>query len=360
MKKILKINLLSFALCMSAHAHKICEDVAKTKVVKQDCDALVDFYYATNGPSWTNNKNWLSDKPVVEWNGVFAEYGRVSAIVLASNNLEGTIPDSFKNLTELKIVDIGVNFLTGTLPIGNFPNLEYLGARWNNFSGPIPQNLVNSKKLYHLSLYGNKFSGKIPSGIGNLTKLKKLYLSNNNLSGVIPESLGNLSALEQLYLSINKLSGKIPSSFGNLTNLEFLEVGENQFEGTIPGNIFKKLNKLVQISADGNFFGGSFTKDMISPSLRALKLHGNCMKDLSAETLNALLAQNVYFIYYPQKSSKDGCPVLESEGDMDMSTTKQVRTVSVEEVMKHQASPEEMEKIMKDMKESFEVNQDQR
>ena len=29
-----------------------------------DRDALVAFYNATDAPNWTNNANWLSDKPI--------------------------------------------------------------------------------------------------------------------------------------------------------------------------------------------------------------------------------------------------------------------------------------------------------
>ena len=35
-----------------------------------DRDALEALYNATDGPNWTNNSNWLSDRPIGEWHGV--------------------------------------------------------------------------------------------------------------------------------------------------------------------------------------------------------------------------------------------------------------------------------------------------
>ena len=40
---------------------------------EMDKAALVALYNATDGPNWTNNKNWLSDAPVGEWHGVTAD-----------------------------------------------------------------------------------------------------------------------------------------------------------------------------------------------------------------------------------------------------------------------------------------------
>ncbi len=56
-------------------------------MTKSDCDALVDFYYATNGDGWINKTNWLTSTDVESWFGVTRVGDRVTQISLPSNNL---------------------------------------------------------------------------------------------------------------------------------------------------------------------------------------------------------------------------------------------------------------------------------
>ena len=35
--------------------------------VSPDRQALTALYHATNGPSWTNDANWLTEEPIQEW-----------------------------------------------------------------------------------------------------------------------------------------------------------------------------------------------------------------------------------------------------------------------------------------------------
>ena len=38
-----------------------------------DREALVALYNSTDGPNWDDAQNWLSDRPLREWNGVDTE-----------------------------------------------------------------------------------------------------------------------------------------------------------------------------------------------------------------------------------------------------------------------------------------------
>ena len=110
----------------------------------EDRAALVELYNATGGASWTNNTNWLSDRPIREWYGVSNDPdGLVSQLLLGGNQLAGDIP------TEL----------------GNLSNLAWL------------------------SLWGNQLTGEIPTELGNLSNLAWLYLSGNQLTGCVPAGL---------------------------------------------------------------------------------------------------------------------------------------------------------------------------
>ena len=69
-----------------------------------DRAALVAFYEATGGANWTNQTNWLSDKPLGNWHGVATNVGgRVTALELDYNTLSGSIPAELGNLDQLTI-----------------------------------------------------------------------------------------------------------------------------------------------------------------------------------------------------------------------------------------------------------------
>ena len=176
-----------------------------TPVNTDDRAVLVEFYNATEGDNWIRRRNWISDRPLNEWWGVSTtEDGRVDSLVLKSNNLSGTIPESLGNLVNLKTLELNGNQLTGSIPesLGNLYNLKSL-ALGNNLSGSIPENLGNLRNLERLTL-GSNLTGAIPESLGNLTNLRYLNLSRNNLSGSIPENLSNLRNLEGLRLGGNQ------------------------------------------------------------------------------------------------------------------------------------------------------------
>ena len=130
-----------------------------------DRDVLVALYNATGGDNWTDNTNWLSNKPLDQWHGVTTDdTGRVTEIRLWNNGLDGQIPAE----------------------IGNLTNLEWLSLALNQLSGEIPAETGNLANLKILSLEANQLSGEIPAEIGNLANLEALYLRSNQLTGSIP------------------------------------------------------------------------------------------------------------------------------------------------------------------------------
>ena len=180
--------------------------------IEEQRAALAAFYATTNGDNWTNNEGWLSDRPLDQWHGVYADSrGNVTELRLPQNNLSGPIPADIVQLASLDVLDLWGNQLTGNIP----PALGQLTA------------------LTLLSLNTNRLSGTIPAEIGNLTQLNTLDLSYNELTGNIPKTLGNLTVLARLYLGANKLIGKIPEELGNISTLEEVHI-DDSFEGCIP------------------------------------------------------------------------------------------------------------------------------
>ena len=201
------------------------ENCAAVVMESPDREALVALYNATNGPNWTNNADWLSDRPIEEWYGVTTNAnGGVAELRLGENGLSGRIPAELGNLASLGVLELHENRLSGPIPaeLGNLANLEWLWLGANQLSGPIPVELGNLANLRELGLYANQLSGRIPPGLGNLAGLEALALDNNGLSGPIPPQLGNLDSLWGLWLHVNQLRGPFPESFTGLDALDTL------------------------------------------------------------------------------------------------------------------------------------------
>ena len=84
-----------------------------------------------------------------------------------------------------------INQLNGAIPlsIGNLTNLRFLFLYHNELSGIIPQEIENLKKLNSLLLTKNNFRGQVLKSFRNLTDLVKLRLNQNYLTGNIPKLL---------------------------------------------------------------------------------------------------------------------------------------------------------------------------
>ena len=117
-----------------------------TEEALTDREILVAFYNSTGGANWTNNMNWLSDKPLREWQGVTTgEDGRVRGLSFRDNNLTGSIPSELGGLSLLLVeLLLNNNRLSGSIPpeLGGLSNLKVLNLMNNRSSGCIPATLM--------------------------------------------------------------------------------------------------------------------------------------------------------------------------------------------------------------------------
>ncbi|GLT38425.1 hypothetical protein SLA2020_126780 [Shorea laevis] len=182
-----------------------------------------------------------------------------------SCNLEGSVPTSIGNLSQLTYLKLYSNNFNGQIPtsLANLTQLTFLDLSYNQFSGPIPPWIFTLPLLQYLSLNNNQFQGQInqfqQNSLTNLTQLTCLYLYNNQFFGPIPASIGNLSQLTYLSLSFNNFNGQTPSSLANLIQLTFLDLSYNQFSGPIPPWIFT-LPLLWHLSLNNNQFQGKINQ----------------------------------------------------------------------------------------------------
>ena len=235
-----------------------------------DRDVLVALYRAMGGEGWTDNDNWLSDRPISEWFGVSTYNGRVTHLRLGE--LAGRIPSELSELEYLVELKLSGNRITGGIPpeLGKLRNLRLLTIHGSQLTGEIPAELGNLSNLAFLNIADHSMTGEIPAELGRLSNLAYLSLGGNQLTGRIPESLGNITYLWLLSLRDNRLTGEIPPEFNKLRNLEFMLLQNNRLTGEIPKELSSliRVNGLREVRLQDNQFTGCIPAELE-------KLHGS-------------------------------------------------------------------------------------
>ncbi|MEO9485673.1 MAG: DUF5050 domain-containing protein [Ekhidna sp.] len=152
--------------------------------LEADSLALVDFYNATDGPTWASDTDWLQEgRNVTRWQGVSVENGRIVSLNFQSisNLIRGEIPPSIGDLTELTTLNLSGHRLSGT----------------------IPAEIVNLTKLRNLNLNVNfELIGAFPS-LNGLDSLITLDISACSFED-LPD-LSGLASLAEVYAASNLL-----------------------------------------------------------------------------------------------------------------------------------------------------------
>ncbi|XP_023877014.1 receptor-like protein EIX2 [Quercus suber] len=181
---------------------------------------------------------------------------QLQTVSLSYNSFSGDLPLSLKNCSLLTFINFENNRFFGTVPtwIGeDLPQLIILILRSNKFYGSIPLNLCWLKYLRILDLSINDISGSIPRCIDNFTAMaekgdsstdiissvynysydehlifEKIYVDSARIAwkGRDDEYRKNLGLLKIINLSSNKLTGKLPSQISSLLQLVGLDVSK--------------------------------------------------------------------------------------------------------------------------------------
>uniref|UniRef100_A0A0D3GXB4 non-specific serine/threonine protein kinase n=1 Tax=Oryza barthii TaxID=65489 RepID=A0A0D3GXB4_9ORYZ len=220
----------------------------------------------------------------------------------------GQVPGELQNLTYLIDLNLGYNYLTGSLPsfIGELKALEYLFVSFNALDGVLPRELGNLKNLLSLGISSNKFVGPLPEILENLTKLQQLHASDNDFTGRIPDYIGSLSNLIELRLQGNNFDGPIPASFSNLVKLDYLILRNCRISDSLASVDFSKFVQLRYLFLGNNSLSGSLP-DTKSTSLHTIDLSYNMLFGelpswLSEENLHVNLVWNNFMIESSNRS----------------------------------------------------------
>ncbi|KAM5550993.1 putative LRR receptor-like serine/threonine-protein kinase [Rosa sericea] len=222
-------------------------------------------------------RNQLSGSIPIGIGNLLNYWDRLYNLFLSYNQLSGTIPSCLGNLTLLSSLVLKSNNLQGGIPqsLGQCRNLLALVLSQNNLSGPIPIEVIRLPSLSQvLDLSSNHFSGYIPIEVGFLSKLASLNLVENRLSGDVPGSLGACTGLTSLHLNGNLLHGKIPQSLSSLRGIQDLDLSHNSFTGTIP-DYLQSYPFLQHLNLSFNDFRGEVPIQGVFGNTSAVSLLGN-------------------------------------------------------------------------------------
>jgi Leucine-rich repeat (LRR) protein len=243
----------------------------------QDSLALVTFYNATGGPSWTTKTNWLTG-PLNTWYGVTVRQNRVAKIQMGGNNITGALPAAIGNLTDLDSLILWGNKLSGNLPtqLGNLSSVIFIDLGGNQFTGTLPASLFTLTQLQTFGFANNQLSGTIPAAVGNLVNILNFWIDHNKFSGALPVEINNLVNVQMFYLQDNQFTSVPPLTLpalvggGSLQNnfLEFNSLIPNvavsglqlipqkpiPVGGAVPVTVGSSLNLSATISGAGNVY----------------------------------------------------------------------------------------------------------
>lgn len=181
----------------------------------------------------------------------------LEAFDLSHNSLSGFLPNSMNSLPNLRRLDLSFNKLTGSLP--RLPsNLLELAMKGNSFSGSLTESAFGGlTQLEVVELSENSITGTLGAWFFLLPSLQQVDLANNSLTRVEISSpaSGSSSDLVAVDLGFNRIEGYVPVNFVGYPLLSSLSLRYNRLRGKIPSEYSQKKS-LRRLYLDGNFLIG--------------------------------------------------------------------------------------------------------
>eukprot|EP00300_Choanocystis_sp_HF-7_P013121 c18164_g1_i1.p1 GENE.c18164_g1_i1~~c18164_g1_i1.p1 ORF type:complete len:1118 (-),score=246.16 c18164_g1_i1:82-3255(-) len=206
--------------------------------------------------------------------------------------MTGSIP-TFRNVTELKYLNLADNRVTGSIPpdVNSLTGLEVLDLTNNALSGDVPN--LNTLGNLRILKVGNNQLTALPSllslhslesleaqsnalrriddfrDLSSLTNLKHLNLANNFIDGAVPVVRG-LAKLQVVDLSNNKFSSLIQNGFDQLPQLTVLNLADNDNANELWLPSLTNATRLQQLSLSRSRFSGRLSDLFLSDQLVVL------------------------------------------------------------------------------------------
>lgn len=199
-------------------------------------------------------------------------------LALGDNSISGTIPDWSSG--SLEEVYVWKNQLSGTLPLlQGLQRLATLQCQRNALTGPVPASWATAPwagGVTYIDLSDNRLVGGLPAEWGlAMVQLQELWVVRSNLTGPLPDTWRSLLQLRVLGLWENALTGMVPAWLGGLSNLQLLWLNTNALGGTLPPEL-GRLAKLRELYLGNNRFVGSVPPEWAGmDTINTVTLWGN-------------------------------------------------------------------------------------
>jgi hypothetical protein len=201
--------------------------------------------------------------------------GHVTSLFLPHQQLEGYLPNSLSNLTQLKKLRLENNKLSGTIPasIGTLQHLTWLWINNNCFHGALPTNIGdpsslhnNLPKLESLHVEHNpKLGGSICIEFVRKMEFKSLKVHGcyGGLGGriAVPFLVGLSAASEDVPKLLNVMALQHPERVHQPVELEGLTtLGKIGIDNREPAHRCETQNTLVRVLSNGGLSGPNANK----------------------------------------------------------------------------------------------------
>ncbi|MBP5217931.1 MAG: redoxin domain-containing protein, partial [Bacteroidales bacterium] len=244
---------------------------------------MMEFYYAMDGPNWTDNYNWGTDAPLERWCWVTYDYTRYG-LRFGNTGLKGEIPEMIGDFGPAlySFMISGEPELTGSLPM-SFAKLTELS--WltiaNTSMTSLPDVFSGMKSLKEVFIAGNdKMTGPLPVSIGDSPELQSLKIFSNRLTGELPASWARLG--KNLRLDDNCLTGKVPKTYMES------EYSKDLLKEDI---LYQKPGYGIDVT-DVEFYGYKFWPEQLYlPGETAVDLDGSIL------SFEDIISENKYTVY---------------------------------------------------------------
>lgn len=270
---------------------------------------LIKLYHDTDGDNWIRNDNWLSDKPITEWYGVYKKEDGLFSISLSNNRLKGHVDLSGCSSLKALNVQCSISSYAGIISINvsNCVNLEDLTFESKTVEDIVAKNCVNLVRNHSTldsfimsecdNLKNANFSGctslkrfifnengynNYPllnqadfSGCSSLVEIDIRSKNRSCLQTLLLEKCSNLEKilclngmlksvdlsdcnnLRYIYLSENELTD---IDVSNLPDLQSLDVKDNKITKPITG-VFRDLLDKKGFSYDQRYSYSTYQED---------------------------------------------------------------------------------------------------
>ncbi|XP_039029618.1 probable leucine-rich repeat receptor-like serine/threonine-protein kinase At3g14840 [Hibiscus syriacus] len=216
---------------------------------------------------------------ISDLNGADAEFPRLDAdlpsldrVMLRSCNLIGEIPPSLARFRTIKILDLSFNSLSGIIPDLSGLNLDTLFLNGNNFTGAVPQWILETREEMDVS-YNNFTSTGGVSNCGSPTLNLFSSIPRTDNSGIVPCLRSQINCSKPLH------SVHINCGGGNIT------VDGINYEADLTitqSSTFHRSGTNWAFSSTGIFLNDNKNNDILYLQSRQLSVNGGDARYIDA------------------------------------------------------------------------------